>query len=166
MYTGGIYMALSGTKTKKEMYSYLDSLAIAVLSTTSDAKPHAAVIYFVPDEDLNFYFITKSDTKKSQNLEKNNNAALTIVDPHSPKTIQATGTVEELEESEKYKKIMDKIAEENAKGNGFYWPPPLSKLDSKGDLVLYKFQPDWLRYADFTKSTKESIFYDIIPSTE
>lgn len=48
---------------------------------------------------------------------------------------------------------------------------PTSKLDSQGDLILYKFQPDWLRFADFTESTysidessvKGNIFYQIIP---
>jgi general stress protein 26 len=158
-------MAISGTKSKAEIYSFLTPLAIAVLSTsTKDGIPHAAIIYFLPDEELNFYFLTKSDTKKSKNLERNNRAALTIVDPKSPRTIQATGEVSEIEEPEMYTKIMEKIAEENAKGNSFYWPPPLSKLDSEGDLILYRFQPDWLRYADFTESTSENVFYDVIPS--
>jgi general stress protein 26 len=158
-------MAVSGTKSKPEIYSFLTLMAIAVLSTsTEDGYPHAAIIYFLPDEELNFYFLSKSDTKKSENLKNNNRAALTIVDPKSPRTIQATGEAIEIEEPEMYTKIMEKIAEENAKGNNFYWPPPLSKLDSEGDLILYRFKPDWLRYADFTESTKEYIFYDVIPA--
>lgn len=157
-------MALNGTKTKEELYSYMVTLATAVLSTVSpDGKPHAAIIYFIPDEALNCYFITKSDTRKSQNLEKNAQAALTIIDTGSAKTIQATGKVEEIEGSEMYRKIIEKISEENAKNNGFFWPPPLSKLDSRGDLILYKFTPDWLRFADFNESTEENIFYDVIP---
>ncbi|CAN5134304.1 hypothetical protein BH11PAT1_BH11PAT1_6600 [soil metagenome] len=158
-------MAISGSKTKKEVYVYLKSLAIAVLSTvSSEGNPHAAVIYFISDEDLNFYFLTKSDTRKAKNLTSHSEAALTIVDPNSPRTIQVTGPVSEIEEPQMYINIMDKISEENAKGNNFFWPPPLSKLDSDGDLVLYKLTPNWLRYADFTESTKENIFYNIIPS--
>lgn len=160
-------MAISGTKSKSEVYSIIKSLAIAVLSTvSSEGKPHAAVIYFVADEDLSFYFLTKSDTKKSQNLEAKNNAALTIIFPESPKTIQASGNVSEIEEAKMYTQIMNKISEENAKGNNFYWPPPLSKLDSSGDLILYKFTPEWLRFADFTESNKENVFYNVIPSEE
>lgn len=45
------------------------------------------------------------------------------------------------------------------------------KKEESGDLILYKFQPDWLRFADFTESTylvessgvKGNIFYQIIP---
>ncbi len=153
-----------GIKTKEEAYAYLSSVATAVLSTVSpEGKPQAAVIYFIADEDLHFYFVTKSDTTKSQNLEKNSNCALTILDPNAPKTVQATGQVKEIEDPKKYTEIVKKISEENAKGNGFYWPPPLSKVMSNGDLVLYEFTPDWLRLADFSESTTESIFYTIIP---
>lgn len=158
-------MAISGTKTKAEIYAYLQSLSSAVLSTASkDGEPYGAVIYFIPDEELNFYFLTKSDTKKSQILAKNHKAALTIIEPLSPRTIQATGRVTEIEGSDMYRKIIERISTENATESGFFWPPPLSKLDSKGDLVLYKFQPKWLRYADFSESTKENIFYTVIPA--
>lgn len=159
-------MAINSTKSISEMYDYLKSLAVAVLSTVGEnSKPHAAVIYFIADSELHFYFLTKSDTRKSKNLEKHENAALTIFDSQSPKTIQATGQVTEVEDPKMYVAVMNKISEENAKGNNFYWPPPLSKLDSNGDLVLYKFTPDWLRFADFTEDTKESIFYDVIPQS-
>lgn len=157
-------MALNGTKSKSEIYSLLTPLSTAVLSTvSSEGKPHAAVIYFIADEDLNVYFLTKSDTTKSHNVEENKHAALTVIFPNSPQTIQATGSVAEIEEATMYTKIMGKISEENAKGNSFYWPPPLSRLDSSGDLVLYKFIPDWLRYADFAEEKNGSVFYDVIP---
>jgi hypothetical protein len=66
--------------------------------------------------------------------------------------------------------MLKRIAEENSKIGGFYWPPPLSKLKSMGDLVMYRLEPDWLRFADFTESsfasttsTKKNIFYQVIP---
>lgn len=158
-------------KSKNEVYTYLKHLSIAVLSTVSmDSKPYASVIYFVTDHNLNFFFITKSDTKKAKNLEKNKNAALTILDPTNPKTIQATGTVEKVQDADIYTYMLKKIAEENSRKGGFYWPPPLSKLKSMGELVMYKLEPDWLRFADFTESThatsensKTNIFYQVIP---
>ena len=165
-------MSIKAYKTREEIYSYLQLLTIGVLSTVSDAgKPYAAVIYFVVDHNLNFFFVTKTDTKKSQNLEKNNNAALTILDPNAPKTIQATGTVEGVHEPDIRTYLLKRISEANSNKGIYYWPPPLSKLDSQGDLILYKFQPDWLRFADFTESTysidessvKGNIFYQIIP---
>lgn len=165
-------MSTKAYKTREEIYSYLQFLTIGVLSTVSDTgKPYAAVIYFVVDHNLNFFFVTKTDTKKSQNLEKNNNAAITILDPNFPKTVQATGIVEAVQEPDMHTYLLKRISEANSKKGIYYWPPPLSKLNSQGDLILYKFQPDWLRFADFTESTysvessgvKTNIFYQIIP---
>jgi general stress protein 26 len=74
-------MSLNAYKSREEIFKYVNPLTIAILSTVSEkGKPYAAVIYFVVDHNLNFYFITKSDTKKSHYLEKNNNAELTILD--------------------------------------------------------------------------------------
>ncbi|OGH19163.1 MAG: hypothetical protein A3D74_00080 [Candidatus Levybacteria bacterium RIFCSPHIGHO2_02_FULL_37_13] len=164
-------MDVNARKSKDEVYSYLKRLTIGILSTVSDrGKPYASVIYFVADHNLNFFFITKSDTKKAQNLEKNNNAAITILDPENPKTIQATGTARKVQDPDIYSYMLKRIAEENSKKGGFYWPPPISKLKSMGDLVMYRLEPDWLRFGDFTESafasttsTKTNIFYQVIP---
>ena len=99
----------------------------------------------------------------------NRNAALTIVDPAIPMTLQSTGTVTKVDDSDKMLHMFIKIAEENAlKKSGFHWPPPLSKLKSPGALWMYKFEPNWLRLGDFsnsndvTESTKD-IFLQLIP---
>jgi len=156
-------MAISGRKSKEEIYTYLRSLYLAVLSTASKAgQPYAASIYFTADPELNFYFLTKSDTKKSLNLEENNNAAITTIDPSAPKIIQTTGIATELEDPKQYHAMLAKISEANAQKKGFYWPPPLSKVDSHGDLVLYKFTPTWVRLGDFSEETTDTIFYDVI----
>ncbi len=156
-------MPINGQKSKEEIYTYLQSLYIAVLATaTHSGVPYAATIYFITDQELNFYFLTKSDTKKSRNLEKNNHAALTVIDASSPRTIQATGKVTEVEDPTQYRQMLIRISEANAKKGGFYWPPPLSKINSEGDLVLYKFTPEWLRFADFSEETSDYIYYDVI----
>lgn len=159
-------MAISGQKSKHEIYTYLQSLYLAVLSTASpEGSPYAASIYFITDPELNFYFLTKSDTKKSFTLEQNNQAALTIIDPSSPRTIQSTGKASELEDPIQYHNMLERISEANAQNKGFYWPPPLSKIDSQGDLILYKYVPEWLRFADFSESTTQNIFYKVIPTS-
>ena len=158
-------MPISGQKSKNEVYTYLQSLYIAVLSTaTPSGAPYAATIYFITDPDLNFYFLTKSDTKKSRNIEENSNVALTTVDTSTPRTIQASGKVVEVEDPTQYRRMLERISEANAKKGGFYWPPPLSKINSSGDLVLYKFTPEWLRFADFSEETTDYIYYDVVLS--
>lgn len=155
--------------TKQSVSDFLKNHSVGVLSTVSpDGKPYASPIYFIADDDLNFYFTTKSDTKKSQNFTTNKHVALTVVDHTIPLTIQSTGTVKEVEEPDMYAKL----AEANAKAGGeFSWPPPLSKLESAGYLLLYKYTPEWLRVGDFsepqtTSGVQKNVFHEIIPGLE
>lgn len=160
-------MPISGQKSKSEIFTYLNTCYLAVLSTASqDGAPYAASIFFTCDSELNFYFLTKSDTKKSLNLEVNNRAAITVIDITSPRTVQSTGVVTEVEDPKQYEAILVKISEANAKKGGFFWPPPLHKINSEGDLVLYKFTPEWLRFADFSEKTTDYIYYDVIPTPQ
>jgi general stress protein 26 len=142
---------ISDFSSKEKVYEFLTQHAVAVLSTIAlDRTPNSAPIYFIPDKELNLYFITKSDTKKSQNIEMvNNNVAITVIDSNIPIAVQAKGRITEIQDRE----FFLKIAEENAKQEaGFHWPPPLSKLQSEGFLIMYKFEPTWLRIADFSES--------------
>lgn len=159
-------MNIEKLNSKEGVYNFLQEHAGAVLSTVSpDGTPYASPIYFIVDKELNFFFLTKSDTKKAQNIEKNNHVALTVVHPSLPITVQATGTVEEVQEPE----ILIKMAKTNAnETGGFSWPPPLSKLISEGYLLMYKVTPHWLRIGDFATPQQQpekptKIFYEIIP---
>lgn len=159
-------MDITNINSKEKVYTFLQSHALGVLSTiSSDNTPYASPIYFIIDEKLNFYFLTKSDTTKALNIKNNKNVALTVIHPSQPITVQATGSVEEVQEPE----ILTKIAEANAQEKGgFSWPPPLSKLQSDGYLLMYKLQPNWLRVGNFTETqeptdVQKNIFHQIIP---
>jgi uncharacterized pyridoxamine 5'-phosphate oxidase family protein len=153
--------------SKEDVYNFLQGHALGVLSTVSpDGTPYASPIYFITDKELNFFFVTKSDTKKAQNIAQNNHAALTITQASPPITIQATGTIGEAQEPEIFAKIADAYAKEKGE---FSWPPPLSKLQSEGYLLMYKFIPTWLRVGDFSEfedvtEIQKNIFRQIIPT--
>ena len=156
-------MAIDNYNSKEKVYEFLRKHAVAVLSTvSSDGTPGASPIYFIPDEALNFYFITKSDTLKSKNIQgRHNHVAMTVIDPEIPMTVQAKGSVSEIQDPN----VFTKIATENAKQKaGFHWPPPLYKLKSEGFIFMYKFEPSWLRVGDFSESSENNkeIFYQII----
>lgn len=157
--------------SKEKVYKFLQEHAVAVLSTVSlDNIPSAAPIYFVPDEELNLYFMTKSDTVKAQNIENSDNdsaVAITVVDPEFPLTVQARGTISENNDPKYFGKLTELNALQKA---GFHWPPPLSKIQSEGFLLFYKFTPTWLRIADFSETgggssrPGTSLFHQIIPA--
>ena len=155
--------------SKESVYSFLQSHAVGVLSTvSSEGLPDASPIYFVTDTDLNFFFLTKSQLKKSQDINSHNHAALTIVDSSSLITIQTTGTIKEIENPLMYEKIAEANAQEKG---GLQWPPPLHKLHHSGDLLMYQLTPNWLRVADFSESEDKTnitndIFHEIISYKE
>jgi len=168
-------MEFAHITTKEALAAYLNQLNIAVLSTvSSDGAPYAAVIYFVVDHDLNFYFLTLSDTKKAKNLQENKNTALTTIDLPSMITVQTTGMVQEVTDPQQYTYMVKKIGEANARKNKSQWPPPISKLHSMGNIVVYKYTPKWLRIGDYSQKVspddqateRKSVFTQIIPNQE
>lgn len=157
--------------SKEKVYMYLKSHHIAALSTVSrEAEPHGALIYIFTDPDLSFYFFTKANTKKAHDIVDNKKAALTVFDPILPRTIQAEGTIQKVNDTALYDKLFEFFMQQASKEEeGLYWPPPLSKVYVEGELELYKFEPNWLRFADFSESKTflhvnlSNNFFQVIP---
>ena len=150
-------MAFKHVSTKEELVSYLNQLNVATLSTcSSDGKPYAAIIYFIADHELNLYFLTLSETKKAQHLQKNNNVALTTIDLETLITIQTTGTVHEVTDPQQYTLLIKEISEANARKNKPHWPPPIAHIQNGGSIIVFKYKPTWLRVGDYSKKLPTS----------
>lgn len=121
---------------------------MGVLSTVSaSGEPWGAAIYYVSDEDFIFYFVTRVETFKYQNLDKNPVAALTIADSDTQTTVQVSGKVLRLP-PEKYTDIVfTKLANLRPKDD-LHWAPPLSKIHEGNYMPLY-LVPDKLQFADY-----------------
>ena len=149
---------------KAKALEFLKAHNVAVLSTIEpDGTPHAAVITTMTDDNFNFFFITKADTTKAKNIEQNKNAALTFVDVNILTTVQVKGLVHNLENAPDYADTFLKVSEVVSK----YISPPLAQLKNPGEFVLYKLEPTWLRFGDFSAKTDatQSVFQQIIPAT-
>lgn len=65
---------------------------LGVLSTVdTEGLPHASPIYYVVDEQFNFFFVTGSKTQKNINIEVQDEAVLTITDKEKNETVQIRG---------------------------------------------------------------------------
>ncbi len=83
--------------THQKVHTFLHHHPMGILSTiTKDGKPWGSAIYFVADEDFNFYFVTRVETFKYENLDKTPFAALTIAGSDTPTTVQVSGKISEL----------------------------------------------------------------------
>lgn len=148
-----------------EAQEFIRSQKVVVLSTIDkENRPYAATVfyYLAEDDKFTFYFFTQDATKKFENLEKNNRAALTIFTEADPKMVQAQGSVwlvkDEVEAMEATSKLID-----IASNSSPWFDPPIAKMKA-GKLEVLKVEVDWLRYADFRQfGNSPSPFHQIIP---
>lgn len=151
---------------KNRFLEFVKNESVAVISTVSaQNQPMSATIYFSVDIDLNFYFMTKSFTRKYKNIENNNQVSLVVGTENVPVTAQIQGSAVKLvDEGEikvrlaELKKVIDKnkfigplfeiVANENADHN---------------EIILFKIKPSWIRWLDLREGAEKNEFIQILP---
>lgn len=63
---------------KKLLHDHLQKARVMHLATVVNNKPWVCNIHFYVDDDFNFYWISTTARRHSQEIEKNPNAAITI----------------------------------------------------------------------------------------
>jgi general stress protein 26 len=143
-------MPVEISSTDSKATNFLLKNHVGVLATSdSSGIPHAATVYFVTDSDMNFLFITKENTEKSRNLQKNPQAAMAIFDAKSQTTLQVRGKVAADEDPQRFMNVFTqilKVSMDLSEGA----TPPISKLKA-GEYRLYRLIPDSIRMAEYTK---------------
>jgi uncharacterized pyridoxamine 5'-phosphate oxidase family protein len=131
-----------------KVHDFLRRHPMGVLSTVSlTGEPWGSAIYFVTDEDFNFYFVTRAGTYKYKNLERKGVASLTIADPATQTTVQVFGKVTPLPVQEYMDVFFEKFAALRPK-NDYAWQPPVDKVHA-GSFMPLKLTPTRLQYADY-----------------
>lgn len=124
----------------------------AVLSTVDSAgKPYSSVIHYIIDKSENFYFVTKSDTTKAQNIEHSPDVALTIHPSDSLKVLYILGQAELIRDKDLSKQVFEHIVEPKQYSEGVKLPP-ITKLKS-GAYVAYKITPTDRKYLDYSTTS-------------
>ncbi len=142
----------------KRVKDFLAKNKLCVVSTVSQTgNPEAAVCIYMADDDFNFYFVTRGNTRKKANLENNKNVALVIGTELAPFTVQAEGTAELLA-GPSFDEFMNKFkAREDLQA--LYFGPFLKM--SGIDFAIFKVNINWLRYMEFNAETGEESYYQI-----
>ena len=140
---------------------FLAKNKLCVVSTISpESKPQSAVCLYIADDDMNFYFVTRSQTRKVSNLRSNKNVALVIGTELAPFTIQAEGNAEPVS-GNSYDEFMNKF-KERPDMQALYSGPFL--MLPGADFTVFKVSTNWLRYMELNPATGEESYYQIIPS--
>lgn len=139
---------------------------MGVLSTVSkDGKPWGSAIYFIFDEDFTFYFVTRAETYKFQNLEANPHVALTVADEASQTTVQLAGTITPLPH-EDYLEVMFRKMPKLRPNDEPEWMPPIEKLHA-GNFMPLVLKPTKMQYANYKhvkSDTHAEYIEQIIPA--
>ncbi|MEN9407438.1 MAG: hypothetical protein RLZZ455_654 [Candidatus Parcubacteria bacterium] len=150
---------------RQDVYNYLTSHVLAVLSTIDpEEKPYAATMFYIVDKKLNFYFFSRTHTRKIDNVKRSKNVAITVIDQEHAITVQAQGIIEEILDEEDRTRLIGIMGEHTVQKASHLWPPPIAKLP-EGDLTILRVVPTWIRYGDYSKISTDSdgIFYQIEP---
>ncbi len=143
-------MPVKLNENREHIESFLNQNSIAVVSTiSSHGQPSSAAVYFTLDDELNFYFITKRDTKKSKNLMNNSKAALAVYEATSQTIVQAEGEAHEETDPERTQKVFGEVLRSSL-ASSEAGVPPISKLQA-GHYIAYKFKPTSLKMASYIR---------------
>lgn len=125
------------------MCEFINKHPLSVISTVdADGYPCGATIYTGADNDFNIYFMTKSGTVKSKNIDTQSVVSLTYSYEPAQATLQLSGTAAEIYEQSVAESALQvlRYIKQRHRHAGL----PVTKLTG-GSYILYKVTPDRAR---------------------
>ncbi len=143
----------------KQIRSFLKTHDLAVIATCSKSgQPEAATIGYLVDENFNFFFLTKPDSRKIKNILENPKVALVIGTTSGINTIQVEGEAQIIQQKDVgFEEMLLKTTRIGALYYG-----PLLKMEG-GDFVTVRIKTTWLRFLDFDELNGKEEFFQLIP---
>lgn len=151
-------------KRYKDAHAFLKKFPVGVLATVDpNDEPHAAVIYFAVDSSMNIFFLTKTGTKKADNLHHKPHVMLVSYEAATQTTVQITGEVTPIENEAEKNAIFGKIMDASYHLSGTN-VAPISKL-KEGEYIAFQLTPKQIRMAQYGRA-KGGEYDDIFKTTE
>lgn len=141
---------MTSPDSPKVILNFLQAQRTGVLATTDPVnKPHAAVVYYYVNSNFEITFVTKSHTKKYENIQRNNRVMLVAYDEFTQTTVQVSGSSEEIKNIEETQDAIAKMLTSAALTSDA-GDPPISKLYA-GDYVAFRIIPELIHMAIFLR---------------
>ncbi len=128
-----------------EALSFLKDHTTAVVATSKDDMPFASTVYYVVDDDFNFYFVTPINTNKYLNISKSAKVAIVVgTGPeHISVTAQGRGDyVTGREETAVFERLHMIMFHEHAKK----WPARDMAKFKDIRMVVFRVVPEMLLF--------------------
>lgn len=135
---------------QQRIFDFLTEHKAGVLASVDpNGEPHAAVIYHTVDaDDFSLSFLTKTRTKKYDNLIRNNHVVYIVFDSTTQTVAKVVGKAKEIKDHNYINQTAQAISEaslETAKSSIV----PITKLEA-GDYVAFRIKPDQIRMATYS----------------
>lgn len=135
---------------QRKIYDFLRAHPVGVLSSVDpNGNPHGVVIYFTVDTSLTLRFLTRTATRKYDNLVHHDHAMLTVFDPLTQTTAQVTGVATEVRANDEINEVAAAIfgASLHTSRGGL---PPIVKLEA-GEYTTFALHPVQIRMAIYAE---------------
>lgn len=135
---------------RTRIFDFLRENQVGILSTVDpNHNPHATVIYYGVEPDLSITFMTKSGTKKSDNIAHNNHVMLLVFEPNTQTTVQISGKAHKVKDITQTNKIFSDTLQAawDTSEDGV---PPITRL-AAGEYVAYNIEPKQVRMAVYAR---------------
>ena len=138
-------MANDKQETREGALKFLqDNRTMVVASVSSDGEPQASTVYYIVDDEFNFYFITFNGSKKCENLKANGKVSFVVGFGPRPLTVQGGGKAVLIDDKEA--KVFLELVEKTHAINPYEWP--VLELAKEG-FCTFKIIPSWLVWLNF-----------------
>lgn len=125
---------------RKIIADYLKEARMMTVATVSSDQPWNATVYYVSDEELNLYWISKAESRHSKEIHKNPKVAAAIPIKFADLTVvglSAEGEAEVMEDADEIKRIIRSYTDKFNRGEDWY----KDFIAGKNIHKLYKIKP-------------------------
>ena len=153
---------------QQRIYDFLSTNKAGVLASVDpDGGPHAAVVYYTIDQsDFSISFLTKTETKKYDNLIRHNHVVFVVFDQATQTVAQIFGNAIEIKDHLEVNKIAQAVSDVSLEttNNSII---PIAKLEA-GDYTAFKIEPNQIRMAIYShpQSGEYKHLFDTLESFE
>lgn len=135
---------------RDRIFGFLKENQVGVLATVGpNNDPHAVAIYYFVEPDLTISFMTKTGTKKSDNIAHNHHVMLLVYEPNSQATVQIKGKASKIKDITKTNKVFAEVLQAawDTSEDGV---PPITRLVA-GEYTAYSIKPKEVRMAVYAR---------------
>ena len=130
------------------MYEFLKNYGdktCVIGSINSEGEPCGATVYYVHDENLHIYFVTRRDTDKYKNIVQNPHVSFVVTDEKNAETFQMRGVASIVSEPKEQIKLFPELMNLATER---HFMPPVSQMMSS-EMIFIKVEPSWARLSRF-----------------